>query len=1090
MCVEGGKLMGEGAQYFLSTMATDTTNALPTRDVKMTELPSNKDLLGYMKLEEEKDPALLDSIKQWIEYITTTKRLVYGETKATCCALLLQRLLRAFYERNLQKANETGDASNGLPAQGTGAFSGQEAPIVKLKLSRKVVAKLVNVSSDLLEVLRVTKSTTSLVSITTVCLNLLDKNSNFKGAGILLWKLALKYCQPFLSNANQIELDSSKAEQTFAIFLTHALQTIRQQAITAVERRSDLDYLYQTCLAHAEFRQPVSQDTLGLNVVEQTSYAMACFMCHMQDQARSKLIARRCSILTMTASLVMILSLAELLAAPPTADDHEVPEENTPKAPLSPTSPNKRQKVEESTNNVPIGAHNDMVEIACNAANQLLHYLAWTVVPEDPDMSQITRMEIESDVAIICSILNSSPAMPLWREKAPTLSRQWHDSPTNRLLLGSIRNPRFLQSNYMPNLQALWKRQLSVLTISSSGGSDGSLPPIPVDIVPFWSPVATLEKDDYKHICSTTHIRPHGKKPGRQVAIVASKEVSVMKQMGSWASNEQVAAAPQTCEPTITETMEMNEWSVSVLNLSMIKPSENLLHYLEVTGDDSLHSNPLKDIIAPVLNQAVARIYQDISLPREDESEEAENWISVDPVDGQVYLHQDIKITPSIQLCASVIGFYYQALEAILHEESERLLLASHKTILQVEAFHRALLVCCYTCIWKAVANTRHLKVSPSHYDFTIYSLLETLESSPYTYLKVTESFHRALALQESKDQLVSPIVTKLPRILQRHIKRTEVQVLDSVIWARESPFSSTEGSLIKTIGMLKRLPNVWPPESLEPNLPEEMEDIEVDVGTVGIHRNSTHDTKFVSYIFRKLLQVSHVRIQVLCQALDIPSNYPVASQVWVALRYLLRHHVELLYDRHVDQFILCSVYGVTKIMKMKPEMTFARIIEVYVAIRGQELGERSCQRIVRHIKLIPVDNQGEVSVATKPFGNVMALYNQVFLPPMKTFLLHSKSLKRSAERVEAKMNNAEKRDASLERSVSSDRVGTTAERSSHVTVREGNCEVQMMLGPLNYSQESGKHMMSSSTPYYPPELTTFLHFGAAAPTSKTTKAI
>lgn len=1053
----------------------------------MTELPSDKYLLVYMKLEDEKDPALFDSIKQWIEYITATKSLVCDKATATGCALLLQRLLRAFYERNLQATSETGKPSNGSTSKSTSVSSGGEAPIVKLKLSRKVVAKLVDVSSDLLEALRVTKSTTSLASISTICLELLDKNSNFKGAGILLWKLALKYCQP---NANQNELDSIKANKTFVIFLTHALLTIRQQAITAVERRSDLDYLYQSCLAHAEFRQPVSQDILGLNVVEQTSYAMACFMCYMQAVARGKFISRRSSILTMTASLVMISSLAELLAAPPPADDNQVPEENAPKAPLSPTSHNKRQKVEDSTSNAPVDDYNDMVEMTCNAANQLLQYLAWTVVPEDLDMSQITRNEIESDVAKICSILNSSPAMPKWREEAPILCPKGHDSPINRLLLGSIQNPRFLQSNYMPNLQALWKRQESVLTILFSGMS---LPPIPVDIVPFCSPVAILEKDDYKYLCSTiTHSRPDGKMPG-QVAIVASKEVSVMKQMGSWASNEQAAAATQTCEPTITETMELNEWSVSVLNLSMIKPTENLLTYLK--GDDSLHSNPLKDIIAPVLNQAVARIYQDISLPQEEESEEVGNWISVDPITGQVYLHQDVEITPSIQLCASVIGFYYQALEAILYEESERLLLDSHKIILQVEAFHRALLVCCYTCIWKAVANTRHLKVSTSHYDFTIYSLLETLESSPYTYLKVTESFHRALALHESKDQLASPLVTKLPRILQRHIKRTEVQVLDSVIWARESPFASTEGSLIKTIGMLKRLPNVWPPESLEPNLPEEMEDIEDDVGTIHMHRDSTHETKFVSYIFRKLLQVSYVRIQGLCQALEIPPNYPVASQVWVAFRYLLRHHVELLYDRHVDQFILCAVYGVTRIMNVKPEMTFARIIEVYVAIRSQELGERSCQRIVRHIKLIPVDDQVEANGATKPFGHVMALYNQLFVPPMKTFLLYSKSLKRcvaarggSTERVEAKMNNTEKRDGSLELSISSDRVGTTAEQSSRVIVREGNCEVQMMLDPL--IQESGKHITASSTPYHPPELTTFLHFGAAAPVSKTTKAI
>jgi hypothetical protein len=89
--------------------------------------------------------------------------------------------------------------------------------------------------------------------------------------------------------------------------------------------------------------------------------------------------------------------------------------------------------------------------------------------------------------------------------------------------------------------------------------------------------------------------------PG-QVAIVASNKLSVMKQIGSWASKEQVAAATPTCALIITETMELNEWSVSVLNVSMIKPSENLLKYLKVTGDDSLHSNPLKDTMPATEN--------------------------------------------------------------------------------------------------------------------------------------------------------------------------------------------------------------------------------------------------------------------------------------------------------------------------------------------------------------------------------------------------------------------------------------------------------------------------------------------------------
>lgn len=143
-----------------------------------------------------------------------------------------------------------------------------------------------------------------------------------------------------------------------------------------------------------------------------------------------------------------------------------------------------------------------------------------------------------------------------------------------------------------------------------------------------------------------------------------------------------------------------------------------------------------------------------------------------------------------------------------------------------------------------------------------------------------------------------------------------------------------------------------------------------------------------MSYIMCKLLLLAYRRIEALCNYLKVPPDYPVKSQVWATFRYLVRNHIELLFDRHVDHWILCSLYGVSRTVKYEPELKFAKIIEIYVAVREPELGSVTCQRIVRHIK-IAVGMTAEGSM-----GNVITLYNKVFVPAMKEYLLNSKSLK------------------------------------------------------------------------------------------------
>jgi Retinoblastoma-associated protein B domain/Retinoblastoma-associated protein A domain len=489
-------------------------------------------------------------------------------------------------------------------------------------------------------------------------------------------------------------------------------------------------------------------------------------------------------------------------------------------------------------------------------------------------------------------------------------------------------------------------------------------------------------------------------------------------------------------------------------------------------GQSSKKKCALRTIIAPVLNRAMVRIHQDIILQPGRQMHEEYGYdyqpqipplcpISVGLEDGHVYIEGDhIDITPDIQLCACVIGLYYHALEAILLDERVRLLFGPtgisfserQRRLIFSPSFHRALLVCCYTCALKAVGSSSNgsshnhrkrmlMEVSPMHHDLTIFSLLQTLESGPYTYLKVSESFIRALTPARGGSSVLfgSPILFGLPRILQRHIEHTEVQVLDSVVWARnlhpsvgmgyvgDPDEEDAELSLFQVIGDLKlTLPknSYWPPESLLPTLPEELENLNMisndgriieTTRTTAVITSST-DAAFVSFLFRKLLKIAFARIEAICHALEIPPSFPIVREAWIAFRYLLRQHIDLLFERHLDHLIVCTIFGVCRsIMGLAGNITFARVHDVYVSVRGLELGERSCIRIMRYVKLLSNEEmdqqqlaknreaarmapQSSLLSATMPIGTIIDFYNYVYVRKMKQHLCKAKSIRRSCK--------------------------------------------------------------------------------------------
>jgi hypothetical protein len=514
------------------------------------------------------------------------------------------------------------------------------------------------------------------------------------------------------------------------------------------------------------------------------------------------------------------------------------------------------------------------------------------------------------------------------------------------------------------------------------------------------------------------------------------------------------------------EFMQLNEWCVAILSANEIKPSQRLMLYLEASDDEMVKQSKAHSLISGIhetreslgwrakivtaLNRAMYKLTDEDTI----DSPEGNEKLVVDPRTGELTFDPIHKSNPDLQLCIALVTLYYHALECTIFQETARKKTASHPKIVQNDSFHRALLSFCYVCLLKGFSVSGKLRLEDRHQGLELYHILQMLESTPYSYLKASEAVGLALRFDKFRPKTALPFTASLPKILQRHISLCEIIIVDSHIWSRDENLT-LEGCLMDAIQEIKLLPKpesdvtgvTWPPESLKPTLPEEKDDyFDPNKGKKAPKLKTAPRPKvvidpehqFTAYVIRKLLKIMHFRIDGLCNALHIPKSYPIAGQIWIAFRYLVRHHVELLYDRHVDQLLLCVLYGVCKIMRFEPELSFSTIIDGYTEIRSREIGDRGCQRVVRQIRIV---REGGIDQAPdgkqqkgRGFGNVIHLYNQAFVPAMKNHLLQSKSLKKASLKLRRLL--AEKRSAEAFQTAKGNAVHVAPSPASKARVR------------------------------------------------------
>jgi len=305
---------------------------------------------------------------------------------------------------------------------------------------------------------------------------------------------------------------------------------------------------------------------------------------------------------------------------------------------------------------------------------------------------------------------------------------------------------------------------------------------------------------------------------------------------------------------------------------------------------------------------------------------------------------------------------YYFVLDLLLKKEVDRL--NDNKVVvvglLGKDMFHRALFALCMEIIFRCKEIFRLMHPT----------LTDALHVPGLELLKVLTGFIE--------------YVPMLPRMLKEHLSFLESDILEENVWRNDSP----------VFELLKLRNEVMKQE-----------------GTNEMQKYP--EMRALNSVFiNKLLPHAHAKTVAIYMKLKLGEMGVDYRDVWEIFRCTMKHHAEICKGRHLDQVILCSIFGVCKLNKQS-EVTFKRLVEVYKECRRESPDNyaglitnmsrnrhqqyANLERIVERIYIPDNPSRRQTrSGMSHDTGNIVDFYNYVFIFVMKETILNLKINSRS----------------------------------------------------------------------------------------------
>ncbi|XP_070538405.1 retinoblastoma-associated protein-like isoform X2 [Ptychodera flava] len=336
------------------------------------------------------------------------------------------------------------------------------------------------------------------------------------------------------------------------------------------------------------------------------------------------------------------------------------------------------------------------------------------------------------------------------------------------------------------------------------------------------------------------------------------------------------------------------------------------------------------------------------------------------------------------------LRLYYRVMEAMLKSEEDRLSMSDFSTLLHNDTFHKSLLAASIEVVMVTYSATWSASLAIQS-EVSFPKILDVFDLKGFDFYKVLESFVKA--------------EPRLTRDVIKHLQCVESQILESIAWQSDSPLFKFDAIKLATVAATSKIPetsvgNLSPPTTTAADMYLSPLNLRLQGGTASNHRHQTSlgnspskgptanisnsgstllqagDNKgqvtlprsqTLNLFFNKVLKLAYNRLQTMCRALDV--NTEVERYIWTTVEHCTINRPELLKDRHLDQIILCCIYGVSK--AADSELKFKDIVAIYRKLY------QSAQSVFKSVR-----------IDGNEFDSIIGFYNRVFMPALKSYVL------------------------------------------------------------------------------------------------------
>ncbi|XP_032535227.1 retinoblastoma-associated protein [Chiroxiphia lanceolata] len=322
------------------------------------------------------------------------------------------------------------------------------------------------------------------------------------------------------------------------------------------------------------------------------------------------------------------------------------------------------------------------------------------------------------------------------------------------------------------------------------------------------------------------------------------------------------------------------------------------------------------------------------------------------------------------------VRLYYRVMESMLKSEEERLSVQNFSTLLNDNIFHTSLLACAVEVVMATYGrNASQSDGTSAETDLSFPWILNVFDLKAFDFYKVIESFIRA-----------EPSLT---REMIKHLERCEHRIMESLAWQSGSPLFDLIKQSKEREGQTDQ-----PETTSTPNTPSQHNHTAADLYLSPVRSpkkkasgpppsaNSTPDAQSgatpqtqkpqkstsLSLFYKKVYLLAYRRLHTLF--LQLLSEHPdLEPLIWTLFQHTLQNEYELMRDRHLDQIMMCSMYGICKVKNI--DLRFKIIVSAY-----KELCNTNQETFKR------------VLIREEQYDSIIVFYNLVFMQKLKTNIL------------------------------------------------------------------------------------------------------